>query len=241
MGDLLPANLWSDVVLNPTYLWVLVTVAGFWLALALNKACGGSPLVHPVIVSVVLLIVVLSVTGVEYPHYFESVSVIHSLLGPAIVALAVPLFDNLKHLRAVLGLFVVTCTFGAAVAVATAVAVGWVLGFDQQLLLTLSTKSVTTPIALDISSQIGAIGPLAAALVLMTGALGCVFLPLVCRLFNVDDPALKGLVLGVTAHAIGTAFAFRYGALSGALSGLVMGVAGSFTALVLPLVISLLV
>ncbi len=233
------AEIWQTYQTEPL-LWIIVTVVAFLIASWINRLAGRTPLLHPVVVGLLLIIGLLKLTGTEYDTYKEGARFIHFLLGPAVVALAVPLYDNLARVRSMLLPLLVACTTGAIVAALTAIAVGVWLDLSMQTLLSLAPKSVTTPIAIGIADKIGGYPSLTAGLVLITGALGCLMSPFVCKVLRVDDPAIRGFSLGVAAHAMGTAYAFEYGALAGAFGGLAMGMTGTFTAFMLPPLIALL-
>ncbi|MBY4676621.1 LrgB family protein [Marinobacterium arenosum] len=231
--------MWQHFAAMPL-LWILVTVAVYLAAGWLNQRCGRTPLLHPVIVSLSLIILLLKLTEIDYATYIEGAAFIKFLMGPAIVALAIPLYDNLHRVREMLLPLLIGCVVGALVAALSAVGIGWLLGADVTTLLSLAPKSVTSPIAIEVADKIGGYGSLAAGLVLITGALGCLMAPLLFKLLRIDDPAIRGFTLGVSAHAMGTAFAFEYGALAGAFSGLAMGMVGTFTAFVLPLLVEMI-
>jgi len=221
-------------------LWLVVTVAVFMAAVWLNQRCGRTPLLHPVIISLSAIIALLTITGVSYDQYIEGAAILKFLMGPAIVALAIPLYDNLGKVRDLLLPVLVGCIAGALTAALTAVGVGVLLGADAPTLLSLAPKSVTSPIAIGVADKLGGYGSLAAGLVLITGALGCLIAPPLFRWLKIEDPAVRGFTLGVSAHAMGTAFAFEYGAMAGAFSGLAMGLTGAFTAFGLPVLLQLL-
>lgn len=232
-------SVWLEYSASPLF-WVVITLIAFLVAVWVNRLVRRSPLLHPVVVALLLIIAVLKVSGVSYETYREATGLIQFLLGPAVVALAVPLYDNLARVRSMLLPLLVACMTGAVVAAATAIGVGMLMGLSDAALLSLAPKSVTTPIALGVAEKIGGFPSLAAGLVLITGALGCLMSPFVCRLLRVDDPAVRGFSLGVAAHAMGTAYAFEYGAVAGAFSGLAMGMTGTFTAFMLPSLVALL-
>lgn len=232
-------DLWMHFQTSPL-VWIIVTILAFMFASWVNRLAGRTPLLHPVVVGLLLIIGVLKLTDTSYDTYKEGAQFISFLLGPAVVALAVPLYDNLARVRTMLVPLLVACTVGALVAALTAIAVGIWLDLSMQTLLSLAPKSVTTPIAIGIADKIGGYPSLTAGLVLITGALGCLMSPFICKLLRVNDPAIRGFSLGVAAHAMGTAYAFEYGAIAGAFGGLAMGMTGTFTAFMLPPLISLL-
>ena len=224
---------------NFPVLWLVVTLIVFMLASWVNTKAGKSPFLHPVLVSLSIIIVVLELSDTDYPTYMQGGQFLHLLLGPAVVALAVPLYDNRSLIRRMLLPLLLGSACGAVVAAVSAVAIGYWFGLQNEILLTLAPKSVTSPIAIAIAEKIGGFPSLAAGLVLITGAMGCLIAPFVYRLLNIKDDSVKGFVLGVGAHAMGTAFAFEYGMLAGAFGGLAMGMTGAFTAFLLPVLISL--
>lgn len=220
-------------------LWIVLTLAVFIFARWLHKRLGGLSIFHPVLISMVVLVSLLSLTGTDYDTYFEGAQFIHFLLGPATVALAVPLCDYFDRLRKIWLPILVASVCGVLTAVVSASGIAWLLGAGDRTILTLAPKSVTSPIAIGIVEKIGGYPSMAAGLVLMTGILGCVLAPLVFRLFRIEDDVARGFALGMSAHGIGTAYAFGLSAAAGAFGGLAMGIAGLVTSFLLPLLVSL--
>lgn len=229
---------WVYFAARPLF-WIIVTLAAFVFALWLNRLAKGSALLHPVMVSLALIITLLLLTGTDYDTYFEGAQFIHFLLGPATVALAIPLFDHMARIRRMLLPILVTCTVGSLTAVVTVLVIGVLMGGDEGLLLSLAPKSVTSPIAIGIAEQIGGYPSLAAGLVLVTGVIGCLLAPLVFRLLNVRDDSIKGFTLGLGAHGFGTAYAIQISMLAGAFAGLAMGLTGVFSSFLIPLLVPL--
>ncbi|MFW1677545.1 LrgB family protein [Pontibacter sp. JAM-7] len=230
---------WSAVQPLPA-LWLVVTLIVFLLASWVNAKAGRSPFLHPVLVSLSLIILLLIASGTGYRTYMLGGQYIHFLLGPAVVALAVPLYDNRAMIRRIWLPLLIGCLSGAVLAAVSVLLVGMILGLEREMLLSLAPKSVTSPIAIAVAEKLGGYGSLAAGLVLITGALACLFAPWVYRLLKVDNPAVKGFALGVGGHAMGTAFAFEYGVMAGAFAGLAMAMTGAFTAFFLPFLVVLL-
>jgi predicted murein hydrolase (TIGR00659 family) len=214
----------------PLGLTLAAYAAGSWL----HRRSGQSPFLHPLILAVAIVIVVLQGIGMPYATYFEGTRFLHWMLGPAIVALAIPLYGELTQLRARWRSTLAALLVGSVVATGSAVLVAWALGGSQGLLLALSTKSVTTALATVLAQEIGSNPAIAAAIVLVTGLLGAVVGPwLFARLRPGDDAAL-GTALGTCAHAIGTSRAIQLSEACGAFAALSMGLNGLLTALVLP-------
>ncbi|SEK29119.1 LrgB family protein [Halomonas daqiaonensis] len=229
-------QLWVYLSGNPL-LSLLVTLLVFTLAVRINRTLGGTPLLHPVTLSIAMLIALLLLADMEYRTYFEGAQFIHFLLGPATVALAIPLYDHRERVRRLLWPLLLACGVGIFTAVASTLGLAMLLGARTETLLSLAPRSVTSPIAMGIAEQIGGIPSLAAGLVLLTGSIGCALGPWIFRLLRIRDPEVQGFTLGLAAHGFGTAHAFaRLGAVAGAFSGLAMGLTGLLTAFLLPLI-----
>ncbi|MFB9885032.1 LrgB family protein [Balneatrix alpica] len=231
-------ELWLYLEASPL-LWLTLTLIVFMFSLWLNRLLGNSPLVHPVLVSMAIIISILLVVGVSYDRYFAGAQFVHFLLGPATVALAVPLFDHLAKVREILRLLMVTCITGALTAGLSAAWVAKVMGAQLSTVMSVMPKSVTSPIAMGIAEKIGGYPSLTAGLVLITGAIGCLVAPLLFRLLKIEDHRIQGFVLGVSSHGFGTALAFEVSALAGAFAGLAIGLTGVVSAFLLPLMVGL--
>lgn len=229
-------EVWVYLAQRPL-LWLTLTVAAYVAAYRLYRTAREFPLLNPVLVAVAAIVAVLTATGTRYHTYFEGAQFVHFLLGPATVALAVPLHGQLGRLRRVWLPAAVALVVGSLTAVVSVALLGWATGLDGRMLLSLLPKSVTTPIAMGISEQIGGLPSLTAVLVILTGIVGAAIgLPLL-RLCRLNDRAAQGLAMGVTAHGIGTARAFQAHEESGAFSGLAMGLNAALTAVMVPLLL----
>lgn len=218
-------------------LWLTVTVLAYWGAHRLYHASGEFPLLNPVLVSVTLLVTVLVLTGTRYETYFDGAQFVHFLLGPATVALALPLYNQAQRLRRMWLSIGVALLAGSATAVVSALALGWLLGLSPGILLSLLPKSVTTPIAMGVAEQVGGLPSLTAVLVILTGITGAVAGVPLLRALGQRDPAAKGFAIGVAAHGLATARAFEHSEEAGAFAGLGMGLNGALTALLVPFVV----
>ncbi len=233
------AETWVYLAQTPL-LWLTVTVATYAAGEALYRRAGRHPLVHPVLTSVVILAGVLAASGTPYPRYFEGAQFVHFLLGPAIVALAVPLHRELHREQARAVPLTIALVAGSVTAVVTAVASARIAGASHETLLSLAPKSATAPVAMGISDHLGGLPSLTASLVVLTGVLGAVIGPALLRRLRIDDPAAMGFALGVASHGIGTARAFELSETAGAFSGLGMGLNALATSLVVPALVRLL-
>ncbi|MGB2130785.1 MAG: LrgB family protein [Marinobacterium sp.] len=232
-------SFWVYFAAKPLW-WIIITIATFLFTSWLNRRVGGTPLLHPVLVALTLIIILLRLTGTDYETYFEGAQFIHFLLGPATVALAIPLYDHFERVKKMLVPLLIACACGATVASLSVIAVAWMLGASQETLLSLAPKSVTSPIAIGIAEKIGGYPSLAAGLVLITGAIGCLAAPPIFRWLKIEDDAVKGFTLGLSSHGFGTAFAFEFSTLAGAFAGLAMGLTGLLTAFIVPVLVRLL-
>jgi predicted murein hydrolase (TIGR00659 family) len=221
-------------------LWLTLTVVAYVLAEALSRRARRSAAANPVLIAVALLLAVLVATGTPYDAYFEGAQFVHFLLGPATVALAVPLHRELRRARARAVPLTIALVAGSVTAVVTAVGVAWLMGGSRATLVSLAPKSTTTPVAMGIAEKLGGLPSLTAALVILTGILGAIAGPAVLRLARVRDPVATGFAMGVASHGIGTARAFQLGERQGAFSGLAMGLNAIATALVVPALLRLL-
>jgi len=227
-------EIWVYLAAEPL-LWLTVTLAIFVVGTWVNGKLNGHPLAHPVLLAMLALIALLLATGTSYDTYFEGAQFIHYLLGPATVALAIPLYDNLQQIRRLLAPLLLACLLGVTVAVSTAVGLAWLAGARDQTLLSIAPKSVTTPIAMGIAEQVGGLPSLAAGIVLVTGAVGAVAAGPLFRLARIKDERAQGFALGIAAHGFGTAHALTISLRAGAFAGLGLGMAGLLTAFLLPL------
>jgi predicted murein hydrolase (TIGR00659 family) len=221
-------------------LWLTLTLLAYQGAEALYRRSGGFPLCNPVLLSVAVLVGLLVLSGTPYSAYFSGAQFVHFLLGPATVALAVPLYRQVAAIRMAALPILVTLVCGSLVAIIAAMGIGWALGGSRTLLLSLAPKSATTPIAMGISEHIGGIPSLTAVLVISSGIAGAAFGGWVLDRLRVRDDMARGMAMGVASHGLGTARAMQMSPAAGAFSGLAMGLNGLATAILVPLVISLL-
>ena len=228
------ANVWAELAGSPV-LAITVTLVAYQLGCWANRRCGGSPLVNPVLIAILLVAGFLALSGTDYAHYFRGAQLIHLLLGPATVALAVPLYENFERIKASALAVILAVLAGGATAVATTVLLAWALGATPQLILTLAPKSVTAPIAIAIAEEIGGLPSLTAVLVISTAIIGAMTSVGILDRLGITCWRARGLATGVAAHGIGTARILSLDATGGAFAGLGMGLCGMASAVLLPL------
>lgn len=227
-------EIWVFLAQSPL-LWLSVTLVAYTAALWLHQRSGANPVVNPVLVAVLIVVTVLTATRTPYGTYFEGAKFVHFLIGPATVALAVPLYGQLERLRRVWLPVTVALLVGCVAAIASAVAIAWALGGSRELLLSLAPKSATMPIAMAASERVGGVPSLTAMAVVVTGVVGTLAAGPVLRALRIDDAAVAAFTLGLTAHAIGTARALQADPATVAFAALAMSANGLATALVMAL------
>lgn len=232
-------QLWIYLSSTPL-LWLTLTLMAYQLGAFIFRRVNCHPLLNPVLTAIVLLVALLKISNTDYQTYFRGAQFIHFLLGPATVALAIPLYRELEIIRKTFVPTIVTLIVGCLTAMTSAVGIAWVLGGEHQLLLTVAPKSITTPIAMGVSEKIGGLPSLTAVVVVLTGITGAVIADLVFKWFRIRDDMARGMALGTASHGIGTARAIQLSQVSGAFSALAMALNGLLTSALLPLLAALL-
>lgn len=235
-------DLW--VYLSSTPLFGLTaTLVVYVLAQAAYARLRQAPWANPVLWTVLVLAAVLLATGVTYPTYFAGAQFIHFLLGPAVVALAWPLWQRRAELRQRWRILLLAALAGGVAASGSALALGWAVGLPHDVVLSLAPKSVTAPVAMGIADKIGAIPALAAVFAVITGMVGALsgkYLFGALRIpINPHGWMARGFALGTASHGIGAARALQVNADAGAYAGLALGVQVILASLLIPLVFRL--
>jgi predicted murein hydrolase (TIGR00659 family) len=215
---------------------VLLTLAAFLIGQWVHRLSGGFPLLTPLLVGIALTASVLVVLDIPYVDYQKQTVWLHSLLAPATVALALPIYQQRQQLLAHPRLILFAVFFGSLSSVMSALMILKMLGASHIAILSMIPKSVTTPIAMQVSQSIGGIPSITAMLVILTGAVGYCLGPTLFRIMRVDDPVMRGIAYGTASHVLGTAKAVEESELAGAFAALSMAINGLMSALALPLV-----
>lgn len=232
-------QLWVYLAEDPL-LALTLTLLAYVLSDRLYNALGKHPLLNPVLLSIIILSGFLLVTGITYEEYFDGAKFVHFLLGPATVALAIPLYRQFQAVKTSAVAILVSLLVGSLTAIASAVGIAWLLGADSQTLISLAPKSVTTPVAMGIAEQLGGLPSLTAVFVILSGIIGAALGRYILDALNIHHPAARGLALGVASHGIGTARSFQVGEAKGAFASLAMGLNALATAILLPILMALL-
>lgn len=227
-------EIWVYLAASPL-LSLTLTLVVFHLADLLFRKSGRSALLNPVLLSVIAIVLVLLATGTSYGTYFSGAQFIHFLLGPATVALAIPLYRQFDRIRRSWKAIVASILTGALTSIAATILLARLLGASNETLASMAAKSVTAPVAMGIAEAIGGAPSLAAAMVVTTGIVGAALGPVLLGLLGIRDEAARGVSLGTASHGIGTARALQESEAAGAFSGLAMGINAVATALLLPI------
>ena len=218
---------------------VLLSIGAYGLGMYLQHRSRQQWL-NPLLLSSILIIVLLSALRVPYPDFKSSAAPVSYLLLPATVSLAIPLYEQWELLKKNTAAILIGCLSGVAVSLGSIAAMAWILRMERVHSATLLPKSVTTAIGMDVASTLGGMAPLAAAAIILTGIAGNLLAGWVLKVFKIEEPIARGIAIGTSSHAIGTAKALEIGEVEGAMSGLAIAVAGVMTAVFAPVVAALL-
>ncbi len=227
-------DLW--VYLSSTPLFGLTaTLVTYVVAATTYERLSRAPWANPVLWSVVLIGTVLVATRTSYPAYFAGAQFVHVLLGPAVVALAWPLWLRRSELRSRGGALIVSAVVGGIAAGGSAFALGWIFGMPDEVLRSLAPKSVTAPVAMGIAERVGGVPALAAVFAVATGLVGALSAKYLFDFLRIDAWAVRGFALGTASHGIGAARAMQVNADAGAYAGIALGLQVLLASLVVPL------
>lgn len=235
-----PFSLWVYLSTTPL-LWLTTTLFAWVLADAASGMVKRHPLSNPVLWAIVAVSCVLAVTDTKYATYFEGAQFVHFLLGPATVAIAVPLIRNIALVRQNLLPLTGALIVGSVFAIVSVIVLGKVFGLPADILVSLAPKSVTAGVAMGIAEQTGGQPSLTAVLVISTGILGAIIVTPLMNLLRIKDYAARGFAAGLASHGIGTARAFAVDPVAGSFAGIAMGLNAVVTAFVVPPLLAWLV
>lgn len=218
----------ENLILNSAASGVFISLAAYGIG-TLVKRKWNSPLANPLLIAIILVILFLKLSGVEYETYNASAKYLTYLLAPATVSLAIPMYERMQLLKENYAAILTGILSGVLASLVCVLAMALVFHLSQAEYVTLLPKSVTTAIGMDIAKELGGHSEIAAAVIIITGVLGNMAAEPICRIFAIRHPVAKGIALGTSAHAIGTAKAMEMGETEGAMSSLAIAVAGVCT------------
>lgn len=234
-----PFALWVYLSQTPL-LWLSVTLAVYAVADALSLATHRSPLMNPVLHSIWVIGVFLYLTGTSYTTYFSGAQFVHFLLGPATVALAVPLYENRERVAAAILPMLGALLVGSATAIVSVMLLAEAAGLPREIVLALAPKSVTAGVAMGISETLGANPAITVIATVLTGVMGAIVVTPTMNRLGITDFRARGFAVGLASHGIGTARAFQVDEVAGVFAGIAMGLNALVTSLLVPLAVTLL-
>ncbi|MBQ1188504.1 MAG: LrgB family protein [Peptococcaceae bacterium] len=217
----------SELLYSP-YFGVIATIFAYQAGVSIQKKVK-HPLANPILIAVLLICTLLVIMDIPLEAYQEGGNLIYLFLAPATAALAVPIYKNWQILRLNWKPIIAGTMAGSFSSIVIVFALCKLFKVEESLTLSLLSKSVTTPIAVGITEQLGGIVPIAIAAVIFSGITGNIMAPFLVKVFRVEDPVAQGIGIGTASHAIGTTRAITMGELQGAMSGLAIGLSGLWT------------
>ena len=218
-------------------LWLPFTLGVYWMSSELYRRAGKTPLLNPTLLTIAAICSALIGLGVPYPTYFQSVSILHYLLGTAVVALAIPMHRNLRKLTNQLRRITIALVAGSLTSIVCGLLIAKVLKASDPILLSIAPKSATAAVSMEIARGIGGLPAVTACLTIVTGIIGAVCGPYILSWARIESPSARGVALGTASHGIATARAFSESELTGCCASLAMGLNAILTAIFVPVVL----
>ena len=218
----------SEMLSSSVFFGVMISILAYEFGVLLKKKTKLA-ICNPLLIAIVAVIVLLALLDVDYASYKSSANLLSYLLTPATVCLAIPLYEQISLLKSNLKAIMAGIISGVITSLASILVMCLIFGLDHEMYVTLLPKSITTAIGMGVSEELGGIATITVAVIIITGIIGNVIGEYVCRLFKIQEPVAKGIAIGTSAHAIGTARAMEMGEVEGAMSSLSIAVAGLLT------------
>lgn len=232
-------SLWVYLSRTPL-LWLSVTLIAYAVADRFSAATGRHPLANPVLHAVWMIALLLALSGTPYKTYFEGAQFVHFMLGPATVALALPLYQNRRVVARAIAPMLAALVAGSLTALVSAVTIVKLFGVPQTIIASIAPKSVTAGVAMGIASELGGDAALAAVLVILTGIFGAIIVTPLLTLFGIRDWRARGFAAGLASHGIGTARAFQVNSVAGTFAAIALALNALMTAIIMPPVLGYL-
>ena len=219
-----------DAITSSPVFGIVLCIFTFELGVWLNKKLK-TPICNPLLVAIALIIAILQVFKIPLENFMAGGDIISLFLAPATAVLALSIYSQLEILKKHFLPILLGCLAGAVVSMTSAAGLCIAFGLDKSLTAAMIPKSVTTPIAMEISRQHGGLVAVTVAAVIFTGILGAILSPLLIKIFRISHPVAQGVAIGASSHAVGTTKAVELGEIQGAMSGISIGVSGIITVL----------
>ena len=218
----------NEFAASSVFFGVFVTLAAYFLGLKVKEKTGLA-IMNPLLIAIVLVMLLLRGLDIDYAAYNQSARLVSSLLTPATVCLAVPLYEQLQLLKRHKAAILTGVISGVLTSLVCVLVLAMLFGLDHAAYVTLLPKSITTAIGMGVSEQLGGHVSITVAVIIITGVIGNMIAESVCRAFHITDPIARGVAIGTASHAIGTTKAMELGEVEGAMSSLSIVVAGVLT------------
>lgn len=226
-------------IINSPLLGVVISLIAFEIGNLIYKKTK-LPLFNPLFISIILIIIFLKLFNIDVTAYNKGGDIISFFLGPTAVILAVPLYKKINILKQHLIAIIIGIFTGSTVGMTAIILLCILFKLPTSIDSSMVPKSVTVPIGLEISKQLGGIPSITVAAIIVTGIIGAVLSPYICRIFRIKDSVAVGIAIGTSSHALGTSKAMEIGEVEGAMSGLAIGVAGLITTFTAPILINII-
>ncbi len=228
-----------NIFTNNIFFGLFVSLIAFEVGLIIYRKTK-LPLFNPLLIAIIIVIGFLKLFNIDFDTYNESGKFINMFLGPATIVLAVPLYKQFELLKKNFLPILLGITIGSLVGILSIISISVFLKLDNLITISLLSKSVTTPIGIEITNQLGGLAPVTVLAIILSGIVGAIIAPPVCKVFKITNPVAIGVGIGTSSHAVGTSKAFEMGETEGAMSSLSIGIAGVITVFLAPLCYNLL-
>lgn len=218
----------NEFAASSVFFGVFVTLAAYFIGLKVKKKTGLA-IMNPLLIAIVLVMLLLRGLDIDYAAYNQSARLVSSLLTPATVCLAVPLYEQLQLLKRHKAAILTGVISGVLTSLVCVLVLAMLFRLDHAAYVTLLPKSITTAIGMGVSEQLGGHVSITVAVIIITGVIGNMIAESVCRAFHITEPIARGIAIGTASHAIGTTKAMEMGEVEGAMSSLSIVVAGVLT------------
>lgn len=228
-----------EILTENTLFAIIISLLAFEAGLLIYKKTR-FPLFNPLLIAIALVISFLLIFNIDVDVYNKGGQFINMFLGPATVVLAVPLYKQLKLLKKHFLPIIIGILIGSTIGISSVILLASIFGMDKVLTISLLSKSVTTPIGIEITNQLGGLAPVTVLSIIISGIIGSIIGPILCKKFKIHDRVAIGIALGTASHAVGTTKALELGETEGAMSSLSIGIAGVMTVFLAPACYALL-
>ncbi|MGL5379297.1 LrgB family protein [Clostridium sp.] len=228
-----------DILTNNIFFGIILSLTAFELGLFIYKKTK-LPIFNPLLIAIAFTIGFLLIFNIDFDTYNNGAQFINIFLGPATVVLAIPLYKQIKLLKENFIPILTGILIGSFVGIISIILLCILFGLENILTISLLSKSVTTPIGIEITNQLGGLAPITVLSIVISGIMGAVIGPTVCKIFKIDNEIAVGISIGTASHAVGTTKALELGETQGAMSSLAIGIAGIMTVFLAPFCFNLL-